>query len=805
MRRKYGYDCICGISTKGYASIKKALRIAGRYLSSLHSTKEEEKEKEKNNTEKDPWIVRADQLCKLYDSGEGALSSVRDAAGVQIIEHGKLLIGCFTGYGQHAAGTIISGDAVMDSLPLMYGEGKDNMETSCNMGQAEAKGYLKMDFLGLKNLDIITRILRQTKDAVILDGTKQPELLGDKRIYREIYAKGLTHGVFQFESPGMKTLLQRFQPECFEDICLLNASYRPGPMQYLDEIIAEKWYRKTKADPAAVVDSDGNVLLNGQVYEKPVHSINIDNDDLKEILASTYGCIIYQEQIMQICTKLAGFTMGHADNIRKYMSKKKADKLAAERPAFVQGCMEHSGLSESDANHLFDCMIDFAKYAFNLSHAAMYSLVSVITAYLKLYHPAVFFAESLNAIEELDEILDFTKEMPLFGITLHAPDIKHSSNQFIAISDDVYYGLSYVKGLSEMTFERTETFTDFVAINHNTIKEKTLEKLILCGLFDSMEPSISRTDLIAFSKKLYKAVEGLEKQEAQLNQLQGQQAFLAAYLPKTRLTLSEKQHIISELSLRKSADKLTRKDIDKYLESNNIKQNKCRHIIEEQLSVMNDDIKTLRLTSRITPADIAMSRKVEKDLLGYVFNIKASVDRLECCNTFPDNIVDMRTPVTQTIPNLGLIVINPCVKVTPGGWTKVLCCDKNRTYKYLYFAGGFDENITEFVITFEAERLQERRDSKDGSTNSNNMYVAPHAYSINDIGYQPMKHYSIESLKDFRNAMHHVKAVVNATATLYCMDGDISIRCKDEDVKTFLTKNHIPYTVYEDTKLGNIA
>ena len=576
-------------------------------------------------------------------------------------------------------------------------------------------------------------------------------------------------------------------------------------MQYLDEIIAEKWYRKAKADPAAVVDNDGNVLLNGQVYEKPVHSININNDDLKEILASTYGCIIYQEQIMQICTKLAGFTMGHADNIRKYMSKKKADKLAAERPAFVQGCMEHSGLSESDAEHLFDCMIDFAKYAFNKSHAYMYSLISVITAYLKLYHPAVFFAESLNAIEELDEILDFTKEMPLFGITLHAPDIKHSSNQFIAISDDVYYGLSYVKGLSEMTFERTETFTDFVAINHNTIKEKTLEKLILCGLFDSMEPSISRMDLIAFSKKLYKAVEGLEKQEAQLNQLQGQQAFLAAYLPKTRLTLSEKQHIISELSLRKSADKLTRKDIDKYLESNNIKQNKCRHIIEEQLSVMNDDIKTLRLTSRITPADIAMSRKVEKDLLGYVFNIKASVDRLECCNTFPDNIVDMRTPVTQTIPNLGLIVIDPCVKVTPGGWTKVLCCDKNRTYKYLYFAGGFDENITEFVITFEAERLQERRDSKDGSTNSNNMYVAPHAYSINDIGYQPMKHYSIESLKDFRNAMHHVKAVTNATATLYCMDGDISIRCKDEDVNMFLTKNHIPYTVYEDTKLGNIA
>lgn len=134
-------------------------------------------------------------------------------------------------------------------------------------------------------------------------------------------------------------------------------------MQYLDEIVAEKWYRKAKADPAAVIDNNGNVRLHDKIYEKPVHSININNDDLKEILAPTYGCIIYQEQIMQICTQLAGFTMGHADNIRKYMSKKKEDKLAAERPAFVQGCMEHSGLTKEDVEHLFDCMIDFAKYA----------------------------------------------------------------------------------------------------------------------------------------------------------------------------------------------------------------------------------------------------------------------------------------------------------------------------------------------------------------------------------------------------------------------------------------------------------
>lgn len=801
--------------TKTYVSMKGAIRIAARYCAAIREKERERDacayrgaecsegyEKEIDAEETKAWLKRADELCKLYDSGEDSLGNVRDTAGAKIIEYARLILGCFTGYGQHAAGTIISGDAVMDCIPLMYGEGKDNLETSCNMAQAEAKGYLKMDFLGLNNLDIITNILRQTKDTVILDNAKQPELLGDKRIYSEIFAKGLTHGVFQLESPGMKALLQRFQPESFEDIVLLNAAYRPGPMQYLDEIIAEKWYRKVKADPDAIIDNDGNIILNDKVYEKPVHAINIDNDALKEILAPTYGCIIYQEQIMKICTTLAGFTMGHADNIRKYMSKKKADKLAAERPAFVDGCVAHAGIAKEEAERLFDNMIDFAKYAFNKSHSCMYSLIAVITAYLKLYHPAIFFAESLNAIADLDEILDFTKEMPLFGITLHAPDIKYSSNKFIAIDNEVYYGLSYVKGLSDMTFERTDTFTDFVVMNHNTITEKVLEKLILCGLFDSMEPSISRTDLINYSKKLYKAVESLDKQEVTLNQLQGQQAFLATYLPKKQLTLSDKQHIVSELSLRKTADKLTRKDIDKYLESNYSKQDKCRKTMEEQLFILNDGIKELRLTSTITPSDIAESRKVEKDLLGYVFNIKGSVDRLEHCNTFPDGIVDMRTPVEETIPNLGLIVIDPCVKVTPSGWTKVLCCDKNRTYKYLYFVGGFDDTITEFVMTFKSERLQERRESKDGKTNSNNMYVALHPYSVNDIGYKPVKHYSIENSQAFREVVRHIKPKNgNHTATLYCLAMDISIPCRDEDVMTYLTQNHIPYTVYEDTKL----
>lgn len=787
VKRKYGYDCVCAISTKSYAAAKGAIRIAARYLCAVKGGYEGE------------WNALADKLCKLYND-DPDFKSIHDAASLEVLRYADLITGLFTGYGQHAAGTIISGSPICDCLPLMCSDKKRNLETSCNMGQAEAKGFLKMDFLGLDNLNIITRILRITKDTLVLDHDRQKEMLDESRIYSEVYAKALTQGVFQFESPGMKATLQRFKPQCFEDIIMLVAVYRPGPLNFIDEIIAEKWYRAALDDPAHTLLPDGDVELHGTVYEKPVHSINIDNAALKEILAPTYGCIIYQEQIMQICTRLAGYSMSRADNVRKYMSKKKQEKLNAERPDFVAGCMEYSGISRAQADGLFDCMIDFAKYAFNKAHALAYALISVITAYLKLHYPGVFFAESLNAVAKLDEILDFTKELPAFGLTLHAPSLRTSSSCFTCVDNDIYYGLSYVNGLSDITYTYADNFFDFVACNHTTISAKTMEKLIRCGLFD--DTGIPRKSLIAFCNSLYKTLEAAEKTAKAVAVIDTQLAFLSTLSEKSRLSAQEKADMITTLKLRRRVDSLSIKDVAKYTASITEKRAKKLRESEKLLLSARRVFEGLRLSEVITRADIAANRADEQKLLGYVFDIRASLETLSACNAFPAGTIDMRTPITTDIPNLGLIVINPCVRVTPGGWTKVLCCDKNRIYKYIYFEGEFPSDITEFVLNFKAEHLQESR-KKGSETNSNNMYIAPHAYHLSDIGYKPLRMYYVEHLSDFRRLSGKLDTHMTfPTATLTCLDADIHIPCRDTQVKKLLEESHTEYVCYEQKKLA---
>ena len=784
VKRKYGKDCVCAISTKSYAAMKGALRISARYLRAVHDGNEKE------------WTALANKLCKLYDD-DPSLKGARDVVSLEVIRHANLICGLFTGYGQHAAGTIISGSPIPDALPLMLSDKKGNLETSCNMGQAEAKGFLKMDFLGLNNLSIITNILRITKDTLVLDHDRQKELLSDPRIYSEIYSKALTQGVFQFESPGMKATLQRFQPECFEDIVLLVALYRPGPLDFIDEIIAEKWYRYALAQDQHTVLPDGSIAVGDMVYEKPVHSIAIENDVLKNILAPTYGCIIYQEQVMKICTDLAGFTMAHADNVRKYMSKKKEAKLRAERPAFIAGCVEHGSISEEAADHLFDCMVAFSRYAFNKAHAVAYALVSVITAYLKLYYPGVFFAESLNAVADLSEILDFTKELPVFGLTLHAPDLRMANQKFLCVGTDIYYGLSYINGLSDIPYTYADNFFDFATINKDTIKISVMEKLIRCGLFDRV-CHLPRRALIAFSKELYKGLAANEKAAAAITQLEDQLAFIRSFSNKTRLKKQEKAELVSVLGLRRRVDTITVKDIKKYELSFLEKLSKKRREMDNTLAVLRTRFESLQLTEQLTRADIAGNRADEQKLLGYVFDTASSVEALSACHTFPAGTVDMRTPVPYDIPNLGLIVLDPCVRITPGGWTKVLCCDKNRTYKYIYFEGEFPTDITEFVLNFQAEHLQESRGkSKSGDAHSNNMYIAPHAYHLSDIGYEPLCMYYVEHIKDFRKLSGKLYTKETfPTATLTCLDMDMHVPCKKTQVEVLLKEHHINYVMY---------
>lgn len=550
-KARYGADCICQIMTKAYVADKGGLRLAARYLGAKYfkdgiqnntididallkkagttsfkkepeipleeandveineSSDEEELDKfledlgyKHNNAQmktafnvymKD-WYNVADKLSKQYDELNGNLPEEEflTEQEKEIVKISSLMNGVFVNYGQHAAGTIISGDRLSDIIPLMWNEKKKNLETQCTMAQAEAKGLLKMDFLGLQNLDIITEIMRHPSigemDNLLQDYVKRDEMLKDPAIYRDIFCTGLTQGVFQFESPGMKKMLMDFKPECFEDIILLVAAYRPGPMDYIPEIIDSKWYQKNPEK--YLLEHHG---------QKPKKTINIENAVLKEILEPTYGCPIYQEQIMQICQKCAGFSLGEADNVRRAMSKKKEYLLVGYKKAFIYGddivndkgetihipgCQKACGMTEKEATLLFEQLMPFAKYGFNKSHATAYAMVAMFTAYQKKYHTADFFRVSLNYTKELKEIPAFVSEMGAFGLTLKGPSILGSKNLF-SVEDDgksIRFGFKKIKSFSEQNIIPSTCLEEFLEMNPD-ISMKMIEKYVRLGLF----------------------------------------------------------------------------------------------------------------------------------------------------------------------------------------------------------------------------------------------------------------------------------------------------------------------------------
>lgn len=800
-QRKYGYDCVCGIMTKSYASTKSAIRTAARYIGEkayiCAGMKEkrdvflkrfyadadglcreaEEYEKQDHAQGFFDWYLKRRDISR-YDGLWEDVSRCTDFKGF-IVCTARMIDGCFLNYGQHAAGTVISGDPVTDHLPLMYSEKKKNFETQCNMAQAESKGYLKMDFLGLKNLDIITRIMRKAGDAALMDYAKRQQILADEKIYAGIYSTGLTQGVFQCESFGMKSILRRFCPECFEDLILLIASYRPGPMKYIDELIEEKWYRKA--------------VKEGKPYSAPRHSITIRHEALEEILAPTYGCIIYQEQIMQICQRLAGFSMEHADNIRMFMSKKKTDKLAAEADGFIDGCVSVSGIKREEAAGLFAQMEDFGKYAFNKSHAAVYALISMFTAYLKLYHPAEFFAESLNAMDSLNDITGFAAEMPAFSVRLLAPDLKNSAARFTAAGNVVYFGLDYIKGLSETGFAYAPTFLEFAAANRHGISAKVMEKLIRCGLFDSMEPAVTREDLAAFVPKLYKMLDAAKKTGKKGESLAQDEKWLAELMEKPRLSLEEKVLYRERFSLKKDAARITRKDMEGRLDRLRADVKRSAYGEEESLRSIEKEMKMLRLCSRHTGENTLANRKNERLLLGYVFDIESSLSALEGTETLPQHAGILE----HDIPGVGLVVLDPRAGVTPGGWRKVLCCDRNRTVKTLYFKDAFPEDVTEFEITIKADRVETvRKDGKEA------IKIRPQAYSVSEIGHTPKKHVFIQYQMDFERIVRRMRLgreSFHPTAVLHCMElGVVNVPCKWDVLFPVLKESEALYAAFDE-------
>jgi DNA polymerase-3 subunit alpha len=379
----------------------------------------------------------ADRLKKKtgVDFDKKSMAENRDAlmAGVEsniekeIIETAILMDGNLDHTGLHAAGVIISdNDDLAEYIPVAWDSGFETWKTQCDMVQCESKhGLLKMDLLLLKTLDIVTYALRLIKENHPNDVIDIENLPFEEDVFKHIYAAGDTKAVFQFESGGMIKFLRQMQPTCIEDIIAANAMYRPGPMDSIPDYVKAK--------------HSGNI-----VYDCP---------ELEPILKETYGIIVYQEQVMRIFRDLAGYSMGRSDLVRRAMAKKHMDELVAERKNFIYGNEQENihgcvpaGISEEAANKMFDKMLSFAAYAFNKSHAAVYSVTSYMTAWIKYHYPAEFYCAALNFTGAQKEIPSIIADAKKHGIQVLSPDVNKSQSKFSTENGNIRFGLEFLAG-----------------------------------------------------------------------------------------------------------------------------------------------------------------------------------------------------------------------------------------------------------------------------------------------------------------------------------------------------------------------
>ena len=377
----------------------------------------------------------------------------------------------------HACGVVITKDPVDTYVPLYVNEGA--ISTQYTMTILEELGLLKMDFLGLRTLTVIQDAINLVKQNRGIDVTFDKEM-NDPKVF-QLWAEGKSVGIFQFESAGMTNFMKELKPDSLEDIIAGVSLYRPGPMDQIPR------YIKNKLDPEHAE------------YTHPA---------LEPILKVTYGCMVYQEQVMQIVRDLAGYSLGRADLVRRAMGKKKLDIMAKEREIFIHGQVDENGkivvpgcvrngIDEQSANKIFDEMAEFAKYAFNKSHAAAYAVVSYRTAYLKAYYPEEFMAATLNSyLGNLDKVPLYIDECRRMKIEILKPDVNKSATKFTVHDNKIRFGLGSIKNVGvavvdSIVEEREKngpfkSFTDFCErIHEEAVNKKCIESLIKAGAFDA--------------------------------------------------------------------------------------------------------------------------------------------------------------------------------------------------------------------------------------------------------------------------------------------------------------------------------
>jgi len=461
IRDRYGEDSVSQIITFGSMKAKAVLRDVGRVLGMSYG--------------------EVDRIAKLVPNTlnielEEAINQVKDLQEVEaqdeehqkLIDYSKVLEGMHRHASIHAAGVVIAPGKLTDYVPL-YKSPDGDVTTQWDMNNLEEVGLLKMDFLGLRTLTVIkdtVTMVRETRNlAIDIDNIS----LNDPKVYNT-FAEGNTTGIFQFESSGMKEYLRKLQPNAFEDLIAMNALYRPGPMDMIDDYIARK-YGKEKVQ-----------------YIHP---------SLEPILKDTYGIIVYQEQVMQIAHEVAGFSLARADIMRKAMGKKKKKVMNQLAKEFVDGAVDN-GLESGTAEEIINHIVKFAQYGFNKSHSTAYAQIAYKTAYLKTYYPAEFMAASLTSeMTDTDRVVILTNDCRKNGIEVLPPDINTSEANFYPRENAVVFGLNAIKNVGlkaaeniaaerEHSGEYTSIFDFVKRVDLHLVNRKVIESLIKAGAMDSL-------------------------------------------------------------------------------------------------------------------------------------------------------------------------------------------------------------------------------------------------------------------------------------------------------------------------------
>jgi len=460
VKKKYGEKNVTQIITFGSMNARGVIRDVGRVL-------------------KIPY-GEVDQIAKMIPfqwSLDQALNKIpefkekceQDEIHRKLLEYARVLEGLARHASTHAAGVVITPGELTEYVPLFKSSQSGDVTTQYDMKSLEEIGLLKMDFLGLRTLTVINHAVQMLrKRGVEIDIGNIP--YDDPDTYR-IFANGETVGIFQFESSGMRDYLKKLQPQSIEDLTAMNALYRPGPMEMIDDFINRK---------------------HGRTPVQYLHPL------LEPILKETHGIIIYQEQVMQIASEIGGFSMGEADLLRRAMGKKRPDLMQEKRNAFVKGAKK-KGIQEEIASSIFDLMDRFAGYGFNKSHATSYSIVAYQTAYLKAHYPLEFMAANLTSeMGNTDRIVILIDECKRMGIEVFPPDVNESYADFVVAGNGIRFGLGAIKNVGRGAIESIvqarkeikgfKTIYDFCAhVNLRLVNKKVIESLIQAGAMDSLE------------------------------------------------------------------------------------------------------------------------------------------------------------------------------------------------------------------------------------------------------------------------------------------------------------------------------